>query len=303
MNSWCDKLSQVSAWYPQGLLTTTGLVYWVLKTWSLFLSLRSPQRAPHTELALLTGLTFYVDSASLPPAVQARGLGTSSTPTSAAPLTSNHTPSPITPVSCKLWNPFTSATATYLIQVPINSYLDTAIAPNCPPSLSDHFPATQPGWLEDSVHSIMSHDITDFQGLVAALGMKAVPQHRMWPPCTSLASSLTLLQFPWNPGHPKNYFHFLKWAVTSALGFWTWSSPCREHSFPTSPHLSSSVKSQPGNHFFQESCFCHYHSSRHIHTPQSLPITPPTQLCHRTWLCPQTVCMLSEGRPHLHFAH
>lgn len=74
MNSWCDKLRQVSAWYPQGLLTTTGLVYWELKTWSLFLSLLSPQRAPHTELALLPGLTFYVDSASLPPAVQARGV-------------------------------------------------------------------------------------------------------------------------------------------------------------------------------------------------------------------------------------
>lgn len=84
MNSWCDKLSQVSAWYPQGLLTTTGLAYWVLKTEALFLSLRSTQRAPHTELALLTGLSFYVDSASLPPAVQARGLGASSTPTSAA---------------------------------------------------------------------------------------------------------------------------------------------------------------------------------------------------------------------------
>lgn len=121
----------------------------------------------------------------------------------------------------------------------------------------------------------MSHDITDLQGLLAALGMKAVPQHRMWPPCTSLASSLTLLQFPWNPGHPKNYFHFLKWAVTSALGFWTWPSPCREHSFPTSPNLSSSVKSQPGNHFFQEGCFCHYHSSRHTHTPQSLGHVPP----------------------------
>lgn len=63
MHSWCDKLSQVSAWHPQRLLITAGLVYWVLKTeetaWSLVSSLRSPQRAPHTDLALPAGLTLW----------------------------------------------------------------------------------------------------------------------------------------------------------------------------------------------------------------------------------------------------
>lgn len=127
MNSWCDKLSQVSAWYPLSLLITAGLVYWVLKTgemaWSLVSSRRSPRRAPHTDLALPTGLTlrppFPCPQLSRPGAREHPPL----LPCSSS-LTSNRTPSPITPVSCELWNPFTSATATYLAQVPINSYLD-----------------------------------------------------------------------------------------------------------------------------------------------------------------------------------
>lgn len=76
---------------------------------------------------------------------------------------------------------------------------------------------------------------------------------------------------------------------------------------PLAPHLSSSFKSQHGNHFFHEGFFCHYHPSQHTYTPQSLALclhkTPSTQLSLSTWLSPLAGCMAFEGKDHLCLVH
>lgn len=87
------------------------------------------------------------------------------------------------------------------------------------------------------------------------------------------------------------------------LGFWPCSSPYSGHSCPSSPHLSSSLKFQHGNHF-QEGFFRHTTpppptSPLYTHIlpkvgSMCLSITPPTKLSHVA-VFPNRLCMLFEG--------
>lgn len=234
---------------------------------------RAPQRAPHTDLPLPTGLTLSVDTASLPRAVQARGQGESPTPTSAA-----HPSHPITLQVLPLLSPVSSGILSCLPLPPISFRSPStptwiiAIAPDCPPSCLIPFLLCSQGGLKtehiQSCH-MTSHD-TDFQRLLAALGMKAGASAQDLAPCTSLTSSLTFPHLPWNLGHPKNDFHFLDGSRRDlCLGLSAMACPLQGTFLPDSPHLSSSFKAQQENYFFQEGFSCHCHPIQHTHSPKS----------------------------------
>lgn len=151
-----------------------------------------------------------------------------------------------------------------------------------------------------------SHDIPDFQWLFAALGMKPSASAQDLAP-RDLSGLPTPLhsQLSWHLGHPKNDFHFLKWARTSALGFGPCPSPLQGTFLPRQPPpvliLEGSMW-RPSSRKASSATT----APRNTHTlPRAralcLPMTPATRLCHSTWLCPQTGCMLFEGRPHLLF--
>lgn len=177
-----------SAWYSQGLFTTTGLSYWAQKSlketaWSLFLPLRSPQRAPTLNLPFLLGSLSMWTPLSCP-GCPSQGPGCilhyclcSSS------LKHVHMPSPITPVSWELWNPLTPATATISFTSPLTpTWIRATVSwllsqPNRDTPWS--FPCCRAvlilGWVcLPGVHAIRSlHDLKDFQWHLMALRMKS----------------------------------------------------------------------------------------------------------------------------------
>lgn len=174
MNSWCDKLSQVLA-HPQGLLTTSGLVFRVLNmketAWSLFLSLWCSQRVPHTELPPPLGLLsvwaplLYPQLSKPEARVHPPLLPLQLIPHGQSHSKAHH--------SCLL-----RALESLHIghgHPPPSSYHQLLpglwqVPPNCSPAClilppSHPSPATWPGWPEDNVHPITSlHDVKEFSG-------------------------------------------------------------------------------------------------------------------------------------------